>query len=255
MRVMFTDGQAIEALHAFFGLQAPASFDDVKTKYRLESKKLHPDAGGSEEDFKALSNAFGSLRKLYEAGSQLFKAEPLKEGEQGDPNQPAMPRTTVDGVSLSALGLGLGPTTNGRECTHCNSQGYTITRDHVRPRCLKCNGTGVKSGSFRFSFFAENYCVDCNGSGRGPDRVAQVYAMKCHDCKGTGEIEVLNPVIPKGRLAFTGKKSEVSPEVSVPVAAKQDRRPGKDRLFKPTEPVQMGSLLEELKRAGVGGKR
>ena len=279
-----TEGQAIDLLHIYFNFEAPVAFEDLKKKYRQESKRLHPDSGSpdnSEEGFKNLSAAFDGLKQLYQLGSRLFDAEPMEAVEEGEPQPPKMPRETVDGTSLSELGLGLGPTTNGRECTRCEARGYTIVEEHGRSRCPKCTGEGRQprefvcfpchgtgkfmqrrsgrivdcrvcqgTGVFKHHFFTE-WCTACGGTGKtSNDRVTHIYALKCDDCKGTGEIEVWNPVLPKGRLFFTGK-----PRIQAEPPSPQAPKPvGKDRLFK-EDPNRMASLLEELRVKGVGGKR
>jgi hypothetical protein len=276
-----SEGQAIELLRIHFDFEAPVAFEDVKKKYRRECRLLHPDVeGGSESAFKAFGGAFDNLKQLYQNGSPLFDAEPLEEIVEGEPQLPKMPRVTVDGTPLSELGLGLGPTTNGRECLHCEQRGYTITKEHAKGRCQKCSGSGRHpreypcrpcrgsgkftqrrsgrvvdclgcngAGKFRHPFQKE-YCAVCHGSGKAPtDRVANIYAMKCHDCNGTGETEVWNPVLPKGRLIFTGKPPAQT-ETSAPVT----KGPGEDRLFQ-KDPNRMENLLHELRVKGVGGKR
>lgn len=278
------EGQAIDLLHIHFDFEAPVAFEDVKKKYRQESKRLHPDSGSpdcSEEAFKALSGAFDNLKQLYQLGSRLFDAEPLEEVAEGEPQPPKMPRETVDGTPLSELGLGLGPTTNGRECTRCEARGYTIVKEHGKSKCTKCNGSGGQprefvcnacygsgkftqrrsgrvvdcrvcegTGKFKHNFLKE-WCAACDGTGRASnDRVTHIYAMKCYECKGTGETEVWNPVLPKGRLFFTGKPT---PQAEATVQSPPPK-PGKDKLFK-EDPNRMRDLLEELKVKGVGGKR
>lgn len=279
-----TEGQAIELLHTLFSLTAPVAFDDVKKKYRSETKRLHPDIGGDAEAFKALGGAFDSLKQLYQMGSHLFEAEPLEDGVEDQPKQPAIPRETVDGIPLSELGLGLGPTTNGVGCIRCEQRGYTITKEHARglcqscegrgarPRyedCVSCNGTGkftqrrsgrtvdcytcIGSGKYTRPYWQQR-CESCQGLGRtNGKQVTSIFVMKCGECKGTGEILVWNPVIPKGRLAFSGTPpaTQTAPR---PPSEPKPKAPGKDKLFK-SATVNMSSLLDELRTTGIGGKR
>lgn len=237
MRII-SEGRAIESLHEYFDLACPVAFDDVKKQYRQKARLLHPDAGGSEEAFKALSGAFDELKQLYQIGSWLFDAEPLPEtDENGEHRPPPMPRETVDGIPLSELGLGLGPTTNGRDCSECDHRGYNIYREHGRAPCKTCGGSGRKpreyfcrscggsgrfrqrrsgrvvdcytcQGSGRFKHpHQKDLCDQCFGSGQAEsDVVAKIYATVCTPCKGKGEQEIWNPVLPKGRLAFSTSK-------------------------------------------------
>lgn len=206
MRMYISEGQAIDILADQFGLEAPVAFETVKKKYRLLSKQTHPDLGGSEEAFKELNNAFEELKKLFDAGSSLFdaEAESTESGEGNNEKHLKMPRTLVDGTPLSELGLGLGPTTNGRDCPHCAHKGYTATYQHDMVACMACTGRGR---------VRRQWCNECAGRGRvrSPNPVS-VYLLRCYSCKGTGEIEILNPVLPKGRLTS--------------LSMQQPRRPG-----------------------------
>ncbi|MBS3804892.1 MAG: hypothetical protein KGY54_10120 [Oleiphilaceae bacterium] len=45
--------------------QLPASFDEVKHRFRRAVMQAHPDRGGSTEDVQALNEAFGTLRIFF----------------------------------------------------------------------------------------------------------------------------------------------------------------------------------------------
>lgn len=284
-----TEGQAIELLELHFGLSAPVAFEDIKKKYRKESKRLHPDSSSpdsSEDAFKALSGAFDGLKHLYQIGSRLFDAEPMSDdAAEGEPQPPKMPRETVNGTPLSELGLGLGPTTNGKECTECDSLGYKVVHEHGFGKCAKCEGHGYQprefrcracdgsgrfvqrrslrevdcrvcqgTGIFKHPFYTES-CSACFGVGRGKtEKVVSIYILKCYTCKGTGETEVWNPVLPKGRLVFNGTPPASTKAPATPITP-EPRWPGKDKLFGEEDPNRMSDLLQELKLKGVGGKR
>jgi DnaJ-class molecular chaperone len=198
----FSEGMAIEHLMVQFGLSAPVAFDDVKKVYRSKSKLLHPDLGGPEEEFKALCNAFDELKKLYQAGSRLFDAEPMDEKGSGKLERPAMPRVTVDGIPLCELGLGLGPTINGTDCTGCGRLGYKVIEERGLVTCPSCNGQGV----YLHPMYGQRQCSTCDGHGRVNYKYAKVYVLRCSECRGTGEKRIYNPVLPKGRLAFAPQR-------------------------------------------------
>lgn len=225
-----TEGEAIRLLQTQFGLTAPVAFEDVKAVYRKKRSKMHPDTASTdrEQEFKALSGAYRELKKLFQTDCSLFSADPTNEEEIA-----SFPTHTVDGTPLHELGLGLGPTTNGRECENCNADGYKISREYKKAPCETCKGEGKVprelpcrpcKGSGRFiqaqsrrevdcrvcggsGIFKHPYqrmwCPSCLGAGTGSDdAVARTFALKCHVCKGAGETEIWNPVIPKGRLSF-----------------------------------------------------
>lgn len=282
MRTM-NEGQAADLLRLHFGLDAPVAFEDVKKRYKQESRRLHPDAGGTAEHFRALCEAFNYLKRLYELGSDLFNAEPAGSAN-GEQRSPKMPRETVEGIPLSELGLGLGPTTNGRPCAHCEQRGYTVTKEHARGRCQKCSGSGRRpqeypcvpcSGSGKFTQRRTGRVVDClvcDGSGKRKhpflvdrcsgcgglgtiERVARIYAMKCWECKGTGEIKIWNPVIPKGRLV--GPVAPPAPQVAAPPPSPPKPKEKKKGVQgnQETEAERLARLMNELKAGGIGCKR
>ena len=194
------EGTAIELLGVHFGLSAPVAFDDVKKVYRKKSKLLHPDAGGTEDEFKLFSGAFDTLKQLYQTGSRLFDAEPV--GELGKLEQPSMPRVTVDGTPLCDLGLGLGPTTNGTDCKHCERRGYTVVEEKGKVSCPTCDGMGL----YLHPVYGRRNCCTCDGHGRVYYKHAKLYVLMCGTCHGTGEIKIYNPVLPKGRLTFNPER-------------------------------------------------
>jgi len=280
-----SEGQAVELLSSQFGVNAPVAFTDVKKLYRRKSKQLHPDVeGGCEESFKALSGAFDALKELYQIGSRLFDANPAQDAASGTSAAAVMPRETADGTPLSELGLGLGPTTNGKECAECDSCGYKVTKEHGTALCNGCEGSGIVpkhficrscSGTGRFTQRRSrrevdcltcqgtgrfkhpeltDWCRKCAGTGRGEsDVVVRYYVIKCHACKGAGETEVWNPVIPKGRL--TGFTAQPAKQPEKPVAVQKVGKPA-DKIFGQTESVQvrMERLMSELATKGLGGK-
>lgn len=136
----------------FFDLKLPiTSMDNLKRAYRVAVKKYHPDTKSpqaSEKSFREMKEGYDFLMAAQDnpyffLGGVSFRPE--FETSQGD--------------LLSKLGLGLGPTTSGRECDHCN------------------------------------------GKGHGKDSyLNKVFFHTCSYCEGTGEIEMFNPVFPKGRI-------------------------------------------------------
>lgn len=221
MRV--TDAEGVALLRDLFGLKPSVDFSEVKKAYRDRSRETHPDRGGFEDEFKALSVGFTKLRKLNQQGSNLFSVGSGVE---------QLPTTTVDGKRLIDLGLGLGPTTNGIDCTDCDCKGYTLYREREHPRCSPCHGSGMRgkrvpcrscsgsgrfvqkhsgrevdcrtcngTGQFELRHRYEGICYTCLGTGVGTGEVqVHVRALVCRACNGAGEKAIFNPVLPKGRL-------------------------------------------------------
>src|SRR5512144_3254876 len=72
------------------GVPKSASADDIKKAFRKLSRKHHPDAGGSEEKFKEINEAYQVLsdaekRKQYDEFGQYFSGGPPPPGGAGWP--------------------------------------------------------------------------------------------------------------------------------------------------------------------------
>jgi hypothetical protein len=64
------DTLGIEAALALLGMEWPCEMSDVKAAFRLRSKRLHPDVGGTIEGFLALREAFESLTLACQEGRE-----------------------------------------------------------------------------------------------------------------------------------------------------------------------------------------
>lgn len=201
-------------------LVLPTTTAAVKTAFRRRALEVHPDkskAANAQEAFIVLQEA---LKALLEDAEVVTTVEAAAICD--------------DGTSLSELGKGLGPLTNGRPCVECHGAGFkqyrmgTVSCSDCGPmfssywyglrpsgwswQCPRCKGSGkfVRNSKELGECFRchgkgwirtqENHCETCHGSGVDPRR-GQVYYSRCTECKGTGEIQVLNPVLPKGLLA------------------------------------------------------
>jgi len=61
----------IENYYDILGVKETASQDDIKKSYRKLAKENHPDAGGNEDKFKKISEAYDTLsddqkRRMYD---------------------------------------------------------------------------------------------------------------------------------------------------------------------------------------------
>lgn len=166
-----------------FGIKLPTDPATLKTAYRAAARKLHSDLThdtATEEQFKLMAAAYAVLIVPNAPGVFAQAPEEL---------------ATVDGVPLSELGLGLGRHKNGRDCKECKGKGYDkrrrkdVTWWPYNP-CHICVLAGSTWG-----------CQQCSRLiFRHTDKIVEEYHI-CAPCQGTGEIELLNPVIPKGFLA------------------------------------------------------
>lgn len=215
-----------ETAGRILGVELPTTRNHLKTAYKNRALLCHPDRGGSKEDFQVLEEAFRFLSKQDDAFVMDEKT--------------ALENETIQGDKLSDLGLGLGPTTNGKPCPICKGNGYTeyhpylgeqlpcphceqkmqwddILRSHIltfRYKCLRCAGKSCKrckgEGWFEWTMVGDSQslyrkrrlsrCNTCHGQGFLPG-TAHAFYHTCHECKGKGELECWNPVLPKGLLS------------------------------------------------------
>ncbi len=225
----FTVTMAPVLASTYLGIQLPASMDALKKAFRSQSKKLHPDReGGSKEKFQEMIEVYEFIVTIAHLPGIIGGDQ---EGNGSGPNVSVNRFTTVEGVSIFDLGLGLGPTKNGRDCLRCQHKGYTITptfgyttctacdvrgqMPYVQEfRCKSCIGTGkfrqknsqrivdcrTCGGTGRFTTMVPGRCASCGGSKRVYGPTGEVTYQKCFECRGTGEIEIDNPVLAKGRM-------------------------------------------------------
>lgn len=64
--------------------------------------------------------------------------------------------------------------------------------------CAACNGKGWVISDYRIKH--NNSCGHCGGTAKDPAQKQHLSHELCTECKGAGEIEMFNPVLPRGLL-------------------------------------------------------
>lgn len=206
---------------AILGIVPPFPLNTLKTTFRRRSREEHPDVSKHP-----LATArFAELNTAY---NLLLNDPSVLEFTQED----ARKLSTEEGVLLSTLGKGLGPNTNGRPCDFCDGRGYrgykadripcgdckkvylNVFNEAWAYKCRKCSGGGrfkrdgrdvgecfaCKGTGWHLSRQRSNQCGSCHGRRSIEDPKGRMFYTGCNTCKGTGEIMVFNPVLPKGLL-------------------------------------------------------
>ncbi len=199
----------------YFQCQLPIQRNALKSMYRTACKGLHTDVSGRDS-----ASEFIQMKALYD----FLSADNAPEWAVTDG---VVTDKAADGTPLSVLGLGLGPTKNSKPCSSCKGAGYTVevfdessARCHclawlfkaTRPmegRCGRCGGSGRYqrngrdvgpcNGCAGKGHRLNVRCRICNDTGYVTEKAKKLYYV-CWTCKGTGEIELNNPVIRKGVL-------------------------------------------------------
>lgn len=209
------------------GIKKDADAGAVKKAFRRLARKHHPDAGGSEEKFKEINEAYEVLsdsekRKQYDQYGQYFGGNPPPgAGGGGWPGgAPGQGYTNVDLGDLfgNMFNGGASPGRPGRSSARRGRDlSYDITLDFQEAldgvstkvdvqraeKCSTCKGTGAKPGTSRTT------CQTCGGSGhvnqgggmfaisRECPRCAgegTVVEQPCSACRGKGRVVRVKPV-------------------------------------------------------------
>jgi molecular chaperone DnaJ len=198
--------------YEILGVDEKATQDEIKKVYRKLAKENHPDAGGDEENFKRIAEAYDTLgdenkRQQYDmrknnpfanmGGSHddLFQ-QMFNQAFGGRRSQRNAVHDTVIDIDLSVLESYKGAKKEISyrrkiKCDPCNGSGGE------KKVCPTCNGQGSvtrQMGSGMFIQMVQVACNTCAGHG-------QVITNPCYVCKGTGtkeEIKTVEVKLPHG---------------------------------------------------------
>lgn len=202
------------------GIKKDASADEVKKAFRRLARKHHPDAGGDEERFKEINEAYEVLsndekRVQYDQYGQYFSGG-MPPGAGGSGGQPGPGGFRVEDVDLGDLfgdifggGAGPGGGFGGRrgsakpqprrgrdvqvEIDLTFEQAFEGTSTQVQleraEKCSVCSGTGAKPGTSPVT------CPTCGGTGQVSQGQGMFgFSRTCPRCNGAGQI-IENPCV------------------------------------------------------------
>ena len=185
-------------------LEVPFTKEELKHNFRELCFKYHPDLGGSAEKFKEIKDAYDLLLPFCVTSC----------------DKEVVLNTTVEGSLIFDLGKGLGGLVNSDDCPNCKGKGWykAFHRDFSHEEiCYACNGTGGHGSIFSFLEGRGRWqpCSICMGLGIIHRRsVPKEVLHTCLNCKGTGQIRILNPVLWKGRTTANFKNEDKRPKKS-----------------------------------------
>jgi molecular chaperone DnaJ len=201
------------------GVKKSASADEIKKAFRKLARKHHPDAGGDEEKFKEVNEAYETLsdpekRKAYDEYGQYFGGN-MPPGYQPGAGAPGAGGFggpggfNVNVGDLSDLGDlfgsvfsggGFGGAGRGRggpqpqrgrdvemrlDLTFEQAYSGMQTRVEVEgiEECSACGGTGAKPGTSR------TQCTACQGTGHTAEGQGMFgFSRPCPKCGGEGAV-------------------------------------------------------------------
>lgn len=194
------------------GVSAGATQDEIKKSYKTLAKKYHPDAGGKQEDFVRLNEAYSVLSGKTKPQEQTFSGVDLgdlfgdmggfdfdpfsnvffrgREQRQQQSQYPEHDKDVQINFSITAEDVRRGRTMKinfqkGKKCDSCNGIG-----GKQRIKCSMCNGRGqVAQEQRQGNVFFRNisHCSNCYGLG-------SQLIDSCKKCEGSG-IVVFNDQI------------------------------------------------------------
>ncbi|MDZ4063621.1 MAG: molecular chaperone DnaJ [Coriobacteriia bacterium] len=245
------------------GVKKDAAPEEVKKAFRKLARKHHPDAGGSEEKFKEINEAYEVLsddkkRSQYDQYGQYFGGNvPPGAGGPGA----GWPGAGGGGFSYqnvdlgdmgdlfgSMFGGGVGSHSRssarrGRDLTYDLNLSFEEAMEGVSSRvdiqraesCSVCTGTGAKPGTSRTK------CPTCGGSGHTSEGQGMfAFSRTCPRCNGAGSIVETPCTTCRGR----GRVVKVKPvTVNVPPGVTDG---GKLRFKGKGEPGESGGPAGDL---------
>jgi len=219
-------------LYKVLGVERSADKDEIRKAYKKLSMKYHPDKGGNEEDFKAISRASDVL--CDDRKRQVYDATGSVEGDAPNPNE--MPQGFPGGMPFGGnpfggmpfdfggmfnmFGQGGGPQQGGPRVRKAKAppkvheipltladfyHGRTIQIQFERQKfCNSCKGEGCKN-------FVP--CGPCNGRGFLEQAIQIAPGMQaiqrgpCGHCSGEGRAPGAQCTSCKGKKFTTHEKS------------------------------------------------
>lgn len=189
--------------YEILGVSRGASDDEIKKAFRKLARKHHPDAGGSEEKFKELNEAYDVLsdpdkRKQYDQYGQYYGAGFPGGAPGGGPSGWAgagggpgpygnVQYQNINVEDLGDLGdifgsvfgggAGFGGTRARTQAPTRARRGHDLEYDVELTWDQALDGTSIKAEIQR-----EETCATCSGSGAKPG----TSPVTCSACQGTG---------------------------------------------------------------------
>lgn len=179
--LLATKSMTISEARTLLSVHERASKPEILSAFRNYVKNNHQDQSGVKVDMDVAVKA----KQLLLANTASFEGI-------SDPNPHLH---TVDGVPLFKLGNGVPWPKSGKPCHDCQGRGFSWYTMQPEITCPACSGLGRSIVNYY------KPCHRCKGTRTVRSALGgrRVY-VKCQVCEGIGEIEIFNPLLPKGLL-------------------------------------------------------
>jgi molecular chaperone DnaJ len=192
---------AVRDLYEILGVTRDADQENIKRAYRRKARVLHPDAGGSEDDFKELTTAYEVLRNPETRANYDRFGDPRGVGGAATGGDPFAGFGDLSDLIDSFFGSGFSSSRNtGRTANSAGRDALIditidleeaasgVTREldvDVMRACDTCEGTGDAEGNGPVA------CSTCNGTGGVQQVTRSIFGQMlttstCPTCRGTG---------------------------------------------------------------------
>ncbi|HSK89746.1 MAG TPA: J domain-containing protein [Euzebyales bacterium] len=191
---------AVRDLYEILGVGRDADQEHIKRAYRRKAREVHPDAGGSEDDFKELTTAYEVLRNPETRANYDRFGDPRGPGGMAGGGDPFAGFGDLSDLIDSFFGGGFARSGSTRTASSAGrdaliditidlgeaASGATREIDvDVMRACDTCSGTGDANGSGPVS------CSTCNGTGGVQQVTRSIFGQMlttstCPTCRGSG---------------------------------------------------------------------
>lgn len=173
-------------LYKVLGVDRGADKEEIRRAYKKLSLKCHPDKGGSEEDFKAVSQAYNVLgddqkREMYDMTGSVDGA-----GPGGGDFPGGMPFPFDIGSIFGSMFGGGPPMGHGAGPAQRVRRAKAPPKVHEVPLCLSDFYFGK---TIQFKFERQKFCTTCTGLGCAS-------FTQCDKCGGRGYTEQVMQIGP-----------------------------------------------------------
>ncbi len=168
-------------LYEILGVARNASEDEIKRAYRKRARTAHPDVGGNEDEFKAVTHAYDILSDPQK------RARFDRFGDDGTTATRGQGAGDPFGAGFGGLGdvidAFFGQAFTGGGGGGRGGPRETVGRDVLRPTTLTLDevATGVRR---TVDVEVAVACEDCNGMGSAGGNTTT-----CRDCHGRGQVQ------------------------------------------------------------------
>jgi molecular chaperone DnaJ len=194
--------------YSILGLQPGATKEEIKSQFRKLAKEQHPDAGGNEEQFKELVEAYEALMKVKVTNEDFNPYNFRSKYETM--LVVAIQVSLLDIINQKPVNLTYEYT---RICDYCQGTGAS-----KMTTCPTCQGRGFILFSQQGQFRVSQFCPTCGGRG-------VILEGKCPHCNGKGEFQdkdTLEFIVPpqmnsRESLKFNSKGNFFMPHLRGPL--------------------------------------